>query len=268
MQERHLDGQRYFKELAYTSEKYLIPFIESELPVTPGMRVLEIGCGMGGNLAPFVERGCRVTGVDLGQDRIANAAQMLHAEVNPDIELIAADIFTVSHLHRCFDLIVVHDVIEHIPEKDRFFESVREFLKPGGLLFMAFPAWQMPFGGHQQICRSRLLSHLPFFHLLPRPLYKGMLTLFKEPQGTIAELLSIKECGISIGQFRRYLKKHHYSIRRQMLYFINPHYEIKFHLRPRRLARWLGKCPYVRNFFCTSAFFLLKDDLNSIDTMK
>ena len=40
MQERHLDGQRYFKELAYTSEKYLIPFIESELPVTPGMRVL------------------------------------------------------------------------------------------------------------------------------------------------------------------------------------------------------------------------------------
>ena len=30
MQERHLDGQRYFKELAYTSEKYLIPFIENK----------------------------------------------------------------------------------------------------------------------------------------------------------------------------------------------------------------------------------------------
>ena len=225
------------------------------------MRVLEIGCGEGGNLLPFAELGCEVIGIDQAAVRIEQA-ESFFVQAGYEGHFICADFFQVeANQFPKFDLILVHDVIEHIPEKDRFFESVREFLKPGGLLFMAFPAWQMPFGGHQQICRSRLLSHLPFFHLLPRPLYKGMLTLFKEPQGTIAELLSIKECGISIGQFRRYLKKHHYSIRRQMLYFINPHYEIKFHLRPRRLARWLGKCPYVRNFFCTSAFFLLKDQL-------
>ena len=137
MQERHSDGKRYFRELAYTSEKYLLPFIEGVCPIVPGMRVLEIGCGMGGNLAPFVQRGCRVTGVDLGKDRIENAALMLQAEGNPDIELIAADIFTVNHLQHCFDLVIVHDVIEHIPDKDRFFKSVRDFLKPGGVFYIA-----------------------------------------------------------------------------------------------------------------------------------
>ena len=47
MQERHADGERYFNELAYTSEKYLLPFIESVKEVTSGMQVLEIGCGKG-----------------------------------------------------------------------------------------------------------------------------------------------------------------------------------------------------------------------------
>lgn len=259
MQERHSDGQRYFKELAYTAKKYLLPFIESERQIEAGMRVLEIGCGMGGNLQPFVERGCQVTGVDLGADRIANASFMLQADGNPNIELIASDIFAVTNLHACFDLIVVHDVIEHIPDKDRFFMSVRKFLKPGGLLFMAFPAWQMPFGGHQQICRSRILSHLPFFHLLPRSIYRNILSLFKEPDSTIDELLSIKECGISIGQFQRYLIDYNYDIVKKRYYFINPHYEIKFHLKPRRLFSWIAAVPYMRNFFCTSAFYLIKD---------
>lgn len=262
MQERHMDGQRYFKELAYTSEKYLLPFIEEVRKVTPNMKVLEIGCGMGGNLYPFVERGCAVTGVDLGADRIRNASLMLDAENHPRIELISADIFTVDHLKKCFDLIIVHDVIEHIPDKDRFFQMVREFLKPDGMILLAFPAWQMPFGGHQQICQNRLLSHLPFYHLLPRFMYRGILTAFHEPKSTIDELLSVKSCGISIGQCHAYLRKYHYSILKRKLYFINPHYEIKFHLKPRKLSPVLARIPYLRNFFCTSCFFLLKDTLD------
>lgn len=261
MQERHTDGQRYFRELAYTSEKYLLPFIEQVKKVTSDTRVLEIGCGMGGNLSPFVERGCRVMGVDLGKDRVENAARMLKAEGNPRIELICADIFTVTHLKGCFDLIIVHDVIEHIPDKDRFFEFVREFLKPGGVIFLAFPAWQMPFGGHQQICRSRFLSKLPFYHLLPRFMYKGLLQAFHEPREVMEELLSIKSCGLTIERCRRYLRRYHYTVEKQKLYFINPHYEIKFHLKPRLLFSWMGSIPYVRNFFCTSCFLMVKDGL-------
>lgn len=259
MQERHSDGKLYFEELAYTSEKYLIPFIEQVKKVTSDTRVLEIGCGMGGNLLPFVERGCRVTGVDLGRDRIENAAKMLKADENPRIELICADIFTLTSLKGLFDLIIVHDVIEHIPDKDRFFEFVREFMKPGGELFLAFPVWQMPFGGHQQICKSRFLSRLPFYHLLPRFMYKGLLQAFREPQEVVEELLSIKGCGLTIEGCHRYLHSHNYIIEKQELYFINPHYEIKFHLKPRLLFSWLGAIPYVRDFFCTSCFLLVRE---------
>lgn len=58
MQERHQNRLRYFMELAATSRDYFIPFIQNYKRIDKGMRVLEIGCGEGGNLAPFSQMGC------------------------------------------------------------------------------------------------------------------------------------------------------------------------------------------------------------------
>ena len=58
MQKRHTDRALYFKELSITSEKYLLPFIEKKTIITTEMKILEIGCGDGGNLVPFVRKGC------------------------------------------------------------------------------------------------------------------------------------------------------------------------------------------------------------------
>ena len=55
MQQRHLDRWQYFNELANTSRKYYIDYLKSFLPITSDTKVLEIGCGEGGNLLPFAE---------------------------------------------------------------------------------------------------------------------------------------------------------------------------------------------------------------------
>ncbi len=82
--------------------------------------------------------------------------------------------------HRPFDLIILKDVIEHIHDQDAILSRLRNFLKPGGHIFFGFPPWQMPFGGHQQVLAHRLLSRTPYFHLLPVPLYRGILKAFGE----------------------------------------------------------------------------------------
>ena len=156
-----------------------------------------------------------------------------------------------------YDVILLHDVIEHVPTKEPFLAHLRKFMKTKGVLFVGFPAWQMPFGGHQQICRSKLCSHLPFIHLLPNPLYKLLLKTCNEEKGTMNELMSIKECRTSIELFERLIHQCGFSVTDQKLWFINPHYKQKFHLTPRLLPHCVWKMKYIRNFFTTSCWYIL-----------
>src|SRR5690606_22371864 len=95
-----------------------------------------------------------------------------------NLELICEDIYKANLNGRQFDLIIMRDVIEHIPNQELFMKYVKKFLKSDGKFFLAFPPWQNPFGGHQQVCRNNLLSKLPWFHLLPKNLYKLVLDRF------------------------------------------------------------------------------------------
>ena len=257
MQERHKDRKLYFQELARTSKKYFIPYIQQFIEIKPNMRVLEIGCGDGGNLLPLSEMGCDVVGVDLAAERITNAIAIFK-ELNAKGTFLARDIFTIKEFEYGFDLIICHDVIEHVVDKETFLANMRRYLKPEGIAFMSFPAWQMPFGGHQQICTSKILSHFPFLHLLPTSLYRGILKCAKEPESTINELLYIKTTKTPIELFEKLVKKLNITVLDRRFYFINPHYETKFGLKPRKLARCIGAIPWVRNFFTTSSFYMIK----------
>lgn len=259
MQERHKDGKQYFDELVYSTEKYIVPYIDKFHKISDKTRVLEIGCGAGGNLLPFVNRGCEVVGFDLSRSRINEAYKILDVDNNDKITLFCEDVFKVNNIGS-FDIILVRDVIEHIPDKQHFFEHIKDFLNEGGLIYFAFPPWYMPFGGHQQIAKHKLLSSLPFYHILPKFIYKSVLSAFGEEKDTIDELMSVKECGITIEQFRRYARKNKFRIDGEVFYFINPHYEIKFKLKPRKLNAIIGKLPFVRNFFTTGCFYVLKLD--------
>jgi SAM-dependent methyltransferase len=254
MQARHKNDEQYFEELAGTTRRYILPFIERHKPLAAGMRVLEVGCGVGGNLQVFKESGCTIEGVDIVASKVESARKLLGAEGN----ISCGDFLKMPVPEEKFDLIFIHDVIEHITDKDTFMTHLKAFLKPGGMVYFAFPAWQMPFGGHQQICRSGAASHLPFVHLLPSALYRAFLKSVGERDETVDELLDIKQCKMPVERFRKLVRRHGYTLVREQLYFINPHYEAKFGLRPRKLPRWIAAIPWVRNFFATSCFYLVQ----------
>ena len=259
MQKRHSDRKIYFEEQVYTTSRHVIPFIEAVRPLEATMKVLEVGCGEGGNLVPFLEKGCRVTGVDLSVRKIEAARDFFGS--HPDhhkVTLFSEDIYDAGHnLEGPFDIIFMRDVIEHIHDQDRYMGFIRQFLKEGGLFFLAFPPWYNPFGGHQQICENRLLSKLPYFHLLPKTIYSWVLRMGGESSSKVAALLEIKETGISIERFERIAEKHGYRTVRKVHYLVNPNYEIKFGLRPRRQALLVTNLPFIRNLLSTAYYCVL-----------
>lgn len=258
MQERHKNKQQYFDEQGITTQKHVIPYLSEFVKITENTTVLEIGCAEAGNLKPFLDLGCKCTGIDISCLRIELAEQFFENHPKREnLKLICKDIYEVNPENMQFDLIVMRDVIEHIPNQEKFMNVAKQFLKPGGKFFLAFPPWQNPFGGHQQICHSKLLSHLPYFHLLPRALYRFILNTAGEVENRVNELLFIKETGISIERFERILKTENYTINKRTFYFINPNYETKFGLKPRRQTQIISSIPWLRNFFTTAMYYVI-----------
>lgn len=257
MQERHKNRRRYFEELADTCANYFIPYIKLWHGVAPGMRILEVGCGEGGNLLPFSKIGCNVTGIDIASSRIEEAKRFF-TEKQVKGRFIAEDFFKLTDFECQYDIILCHDVLEHINDKEKFLLHIGCLLREDGVVFMSFPAWQMPFGGHQQICRSRMLSHTPFIHLLPRILYKGLIRLAGESDACLNELLSIRQTRITIEAFERIVNQTRLKIQNRTLFLINPHYKVKFGLTPRKLSSLMSSIPYFRNFLCSSCFYILR----------
>lgn len=256
MQKRHSDSFLYFTELANTSRAYYLDYLSRFTSLDKENAVLEIGCGQGGNLLPFVEAGCRVKGVDISAGKIDDARKYF-ASFGDQATFVCADFFQMDTTEK-YDVVLVHDVIEHIEDKTVFINRALQFVKEDGVIFWRFPAWQMPFGGHQQICKNRMISSFPFIHLLPKKLYALILKSIGENPGTIRELLSVKDCATTIERFEKEMKTCKLGIVDRTLWFINPHYEQKFKLKPRLLYGFLGKMKYVRNFFCTSCYYLTK----------
>jgi SAM-dependent methyltransferase len=271
MQTRHLNKEQYFNEQVYTTGKYVIPFIRDFITLGPAVSVLEIGCGEGGNLKPFLDMGCRVTGVDLSGTKIDLANRFYEDHPQRDrTTFIAKDIYLFEEEPpEKFDLIIMRDVIEHIHDQYRFMGFVKRFLKPGAVFFLGFPPWQNPFGGHQQICENKILSKLPYFHLFPVPIYRSILKAGGESKEKIEALLEIKATGIGIERFENILKRTDYETLLQKHFFLNPNYEIKFKLKPRKQLSIINGIPFFRNLVTTTSYYLLRKRINtSIDDGK
>lgn len=255
----HTDVKVRFDQQVENSANYVLPFIERTHPVKAGMHIMEVGCAEGGVLKPFLERGCHCVGVDLAPERIGYATELLGAYVgNGQLTLLCQNIYDQEFLDRFrgkFDVIMLKDVIEHVPEQTKFIPYLKNFLAPGGQIFFGFPPWHMPFGGHQQICESKLASKMPYYHILPRGIYKGLLRAMGESDYTVNNLLEVWDTSITIGQFERYVRNAGLKVLAKQHYLINPIYKYKFGLKPRKQLGLIGHIPFLRNFVTTCVYY-------------
>lgn len=261
---QHRDPKLKFEQQRDNSENYVMPFIEERFQWQKGMKVMEVGCGEGGVLVPFLRRGCQCVGIDLNSSCLDLAGDFLRGAVdNGSLELVSSNIYDIDFWGRFsgqFNLIILKDSIEHIQEQEKLMSHLKKLLTCNGKIFLGFPPWHMPYGGHQQICNNKWLSKFLYIHLLPRPLYRGLLKLGKEDDNTIQELLELKRTGLSIERFEHILSQHGYKIVLKRFYSINPIYKYKFGWRPRIQNSLIARLPYIRNFITSCVYYLIEEN--------
>ena len=123
-------------------------------------RVLDLGCGAGGKSVYYAMLGAQVTGVDLVKD-YRSKAEALAAEksvrglAGPGQEagpgsftFVCADAANTGLPDASFDTIIASDAMEHFPDPEGVLRECARLLRPGGRLFISFPPYGHPYGGH------------------------------------------------------------------------------------------------------------------------
>ena len=104
-------------------------------------RILDVGCGTGSLMIHLVRRGYEVSGIDMSEDSVKRADELLRQYAPTAKTMIkkgSAD--QIDFPDGMFDAVVAAEVLEHV-EKDHV--AVKEFyrvLKPQGLCIITVPA--------------------------------------------------------------------------------------------------------------------------------
>jgi len=96
-----------------------------------GLRVLEIGCGLGTDGVRFAKAGADYTGIDLTDAAIELARKRFELSGLRG-ELRVSDAENLDFADESFDLVYSHGVLHHTPDIARAVSEIHRVLKPGG----------------------------------------------------------------------------------------------------------------------------------------
>jgi SAM-dependent methyltransferase len=154
-----------------------------------GCRVLDVGCGIGTyveKLRPFSDR---VYGIDVDVESVMEGGQRL-----PNLLVAAAE--SPPFVPSSFDVILLHEVLEHVQDDRRVVEEAYRLLAPGGRIVIFAPNRLYPFETHGIYWRGEYrFGNFPLVGYLPAS-QRGRLCphVRAYTSGDLRQLLSGLDC--------------------------------------------------------------------------
>ena len=110
----------------------IIKYIEKKSDYfVDGRKVFEIGCGAGGILKAFKDRGCQVFGCDFGKEYLLKGRK-------EGLELVNGDSSALRSFGKA-DIVVLNHVLEHFLNPFTELKKISSLVKPSGILYIAVP---------------------------------------------------------------------------------------------------------------------------------
>jgi SAM-dependent methyltransferase len=180
----HPNFERWEKAREISMERgKFVELIISRFIKCERLNILELGSGEGGTALIFSKQNIFIS-LDLS---------LLRLQRQPEsIIRINADALRLPFKHSTFDLIILQDVIEHLPYNDGLLHYLSGFLKKEGIIFLSTP---------NRFSFLNIISDphfgLPFLSLFKRDQIKKYFLSFLRKEDSerkdIAQLLSLKE---------------------------------------------------------------------------
>ena len=152
----HPFGQTHPDRLATLGTLFRI-----EPPPLEACRVLELGCGDGGNLVPMALAlpGARFVGIDAAEGAVARGRALVEALGLTNVTLEVVEIEDLELPADAFDYVIAHGVYSWvgIPVRDRLLELCRSVLSERGIAYVSYNV--LPGGRVSGALRDMLVFH-------------------------------------------------------------------------------------------------------------
>lgn len=256
------DYNSYYWEYQYIlGRDYIVPFFRSKGLFQSGFNVCEIGSAEGGVLFAFAEKGGKYClGTDIAENRLI-AGEKIADYFNQQIEFCRHNILTEeipSQWQNRFQIVILRDVIEHLDEPKMALENIAKLLSKNGVVYITFPPYFSPFGGHQHLLNN-FWGRFPFIHWFPDPLFTLLVKNGRELD--VEEVLRLKKNKFTLSKFYSAANLSGLEIKYQRFYLIRPVYKIKFGFPTIPIPNWI-KFQFLRDVFSTEAEIILTQKKN------
>jgi len=123
----------------------ILAVMQQHLKPRPGRRILDVGCGTGGNLAALRQFG-QVEGLDHSEE----ALRFCRERLGPDFPLHRGALPEGLPPGR-FDVVTAFDVLEHLSDPVGTLRAIHQALEPDGTLVCAVPAFPFLWSSHDEV---------------------------------------------------------------------------------------------------------------------
>lgn len=143
-----------------------LEIIAAAIPLT-GVTLLDGGCGAGGYLTALRARGVDAYGIEYSAEKVAE-----YRKHSPEPDRVqVGDLAALPFDDGRFDVVLLNEVLEHVPDERAALSEIHRVLRPGGTLILFSPNRLYPFelhgvtlratGTHVGASRAVLVPYVP-----------------------------------------------------------------------------------------------------------
>lgn len=114
-------------------------YLEKRPKISPDTKVLDVGCGFGNNLLPFLVLGCRCAGVEITQEIASLTQDILHKRGVKEVVIKEGNNRFLPFEDGSFDLVISNNVLHYEKDEENILKALEEYnrvLRTDGTLFL------------------------------------------------------------------------------------------------------------------------------------
>ena len=247
-------GLDYFDYQRRVAQDVLLPWLAERMTLRDAC-VADFGCHAGGMLEGL--RTSEVAGL-VGYELNESIVRESPLRVDERVRVEIADL-TKLNMDGRFDLVLLHDVLEHVIEPGSVLSAARRALVPGGRLFVSFPPYWSAFGGHQHLAAGYARA-VPYVHYLPSRWFYRLArpadNEYMSSADSLDDLVSVRCTRLSLRSAERAFSEAGFTVAARELFLLRPEYTVRYGVKTVR-AGVVGTVPGVRELLVNGAFYLL-----------